>query len=86
MGSSVQINSKKEQTTATAYNILAEATKLKLARYYHAALFVPTKINLLKDTNKYFLEKSPVLNESLTNKHLDKYISNKMNHPHMNRQ
>ena len=66
--------------------ILAQTSKPELAKFLHAALFIPTKASLLKVIKPCFLKTWPGLTTKLINKHLEKSINTTMGHLHMRRQ
>ena len=52
-----------KQSKPTVNNILAQTTKPELAKYFHAAIFTPTKISLLKAIMKGLPNTWPVITE-----------------------
>ena len=61
-----------QQSENVVNNILAQTSKLELAKYLHAALFSPTTASLLKEIKQVFLKTWPGLTEKLIKKHIEK--------------
>ena len=66
--------------------MIDQTTKLELAKYYHAALFIPSITIRIKTIKQGFLKTWSVLTEQLIKKHLYKSMNTSMGHLHMNRQ
>ena len=50
-----------QQSETVTNKILAQTTKPELARYFHVAIFSPTKASLLKEIKQGFLKTWPGL-------------------------
>ena len=61
-----------QQSENVVNNILAQTSKLELAKYLHAAHFIPTTASLLNPIKHVFLEMWLGLTEKLIKKHLEK--------------
>ena len=75
-----------QQSETMVNNILSQTSKLELAQYLHAALFIPTTVSLLKAINQGFLKMWPGLTETIINKHHEKSSNKTMGHMRMGRQ
>eukprot|EP00978_Attheya_sp_CCMP212_P032292 scaffold125437_cov29-Attheya_sp.AAC.1 len=64
-------------------NVLADATKPELAKYYHAACFSPVKSTWVKAIKKGSFKSWPGLTEELVNKYLPESMNTTLG-PHMN--
>ena len=73
----------KAQTIAIVHNIISQTTKPERAKYYHAALFIPTNTSLIKSTKQGFLKTCPGLTGGLIKKHLYKSMNTNIFHLHM---
>ena len=67
-------------------NVLADATKPELAKYYHAACFSPVKSTWLKAIKQGFFKSWPGLTEELITKHLPASMNTSLGHMHQTRQ
>ena len=59
-----------QQSKPTVNTILSQTSKPELEKYFHAAIFIPTKTVLLKEVKQGLIKTWPYLNEGLINKYL----------------
>ena len=75
-----------QQSENVVNNILEQTSKMELAQYLHAALFIPTTASILRVIKKGFLKTWTGIIEKLIKKHLEKSRNTTMGHLHMRRQ
>ena len=78
----LEVPLKTQQPSNVINKIIAQTSKLELAHYLHAALFISTTASLIKDIKQGLLKTWPGFTKKLIKKHLGKSRNKKMGHMH----
>eukprot|EP00978_Attheya_sp_CCMP212_P013058 scaffold32606_cov75-Attheya_sp.AAC.1 len=79
-------NKQEHPQIAHINNVLADATKPELAKYYHTACFSPIKLTWLRAIKDGNFKSWPGLTEELIKKHLPASMNTSLGHMHQTRQ